>query len=104
MATATEPAVLVLPEDYDERRAYETPLRGYLEGATVRLADGSRYPVFFYDPVRLGQDLEEYAKLGRPFLAEPNLIVLPEVTEEAMRAAVEALARQGFFQQLKPLP
>ncbi len=104
MATATEPAVLVLPEDYDERSAYETPSRGYLEGATVLLADGSRYSVYFYDPVRLGQDLEECAKIGRPFLAEPNMIVLPEVTEPAMRTAVEQLARQGYFQQLKPLP
>ena len=103
MATATELADLVLPDDYDERSAYETPLRGYLEGATVRLVDGSRYSVYFYDPVRLAQDLEEYAKLGRPFLAEPNLIVLPEVTEQAMRAAVERLAREGFFHKLKPL-
>ena len=31
MATITESAVLVLPEDYDERSAFETPSRGYLE-------------------------------------------------------------------------
>ncbi len=104
MATGAEGAVLLMPEDYDERSAFETPFRGYLEGASVRLTDGSRYAVVFYDPVRLGQDLEECVKLGRPFFAEPNLIVLPEITEKAMRAAVEELARQGFFQQLKPLP
>ena len=86
MATAAENAVLLMPEDYDARSAFETPLRGYLEGATIRLADGSRYSVFFYDPVRLGQDLEEETKWDRPFIAEPNLIVLPEVTEVTMRA------------------
>lgn len=104
MATATENAVLLMPEDYDEQSEFETPFRGYLEGASVRLADGSRFAVVFYDPVRLRQTLEDYARLGRPFFAEPNLIVLPRVVETAMRTAVEELARQGFFQKLKPLP
>ena len=99
-----ENAVLLMPEDYDARSAFETPSRGYLSGASVRLADGFVLPVFFIDPVRLGQELTDETRMGRPFFAEPNLIVLPEVTEPAMRAAVEELARQGFFQQLKPLP
>jgi hypothetical protein len=104
MPAVEEQAVLELPAWFDEQSAYETPHRGYLDGAVVRLADGSRYPVTFYDPVRLGQDLEVEAACGRPYIAERNLIVLPEVTVEAMRAAVEALARQGYFQHLKPLP
>jgi hypothetical protein len=103
MAAAVEQAVLVLPVDYDEQSAFETPSRGYLSGASVRFADGRSYAVFFIDPVRLQQDLEGEAKWGRPYFAEPNLIVLPEVTEQAMRTAVEELAKNGFFQHLKPL-
>ena len=103
MATVPERPVLVLPEHWDERAAFETPLRGYLEGAVVQLADGARYSVYFYDPVRLGQDLADHVRLGRPFFAEPNLIVVPEVTEAAMQAAVEKLAGEGYFQHLKSL-
>ena len=34
----------------------------------------------FYDPVRLQQDLEEEVKAGRPLIAEPGMIVIPEIT------------------------
>ena len=104
MATVTErKAVVLLPEDFDEQSAFETPFRGYLSHSIVQLVDGTRYPVFFIDPIRLGQELEILAQSGQPFFAEVNLIVLPEVTVEAIHKAVESLADQGFFQQLKPL-
>jgi hypothetical protein len=69
----------------------------------VRRADGSCYQVLFYDPVRLQQDLEEYVRLDTPYLAEPGLIVLPEVTTEAIRKAVRDAETKGFFDRLKPL-
>jgi hypothetical protein len=53
--------------------------------------------VFFYDAVRLAQDLEEEAKAGRPFIAEPGLIVLERVTLANMEKAVRELYAQGFF-------
>jgi hypothetical protein len=74
-----------------------------LQGATVELADGARYPLFFYDPVRLRQDLEADASQGRPYVAEPGMIVIPEVTRGAIRAAVGQLIQTGFFQQFTPL-
>ena len=104
MATIMENAVLIMPEDYDERAAFETPSKGWFGGACVRLPDGACLPLFFIDPVRLGQELADDTARGQPFFAERNLIVLNEVTESTMRAAVEELARQGFFQHLKPLP
>ena len=75
-----------------------------MPGATVELADGTRYPVFFYDPVRLRQDLDADASQGRPYAAEPGMIVLPAVTRAAIRQAVEQLVEDGFFRHLKPLP
>ena len=95
------------PSHFEIVPARPMTLRDYEEasakGASVRLADGACYALAFYDPVRLSQTLEDDAGSGRPFFAEPNLIVLPEVTEAAMRRAVEQLAQQGFFQKLKPL-
>lgn len=42
-------------------------------------------------------------ELGTPFLAEPGLIILPEVTREGMENAVRQLWEQGYFESLKSL-
>lgn len=38
------------------------------------------------------------AKGGHPYIAELGLIVVPEVTLAYMRAAVEQLYQQGYFE------
>lgn len=102
MEAATYPK-LHLPEWFDERSEFETPFRGYLSHAEVELEDGTRYKLFFIDPIRLQQDLEEEVKLGRPYIAEAGLIVLPEVTLEKIREVIRLLPKDDFFQGLKPL-
>ena len=62
---------------------------------------GIGHPVVFYDAVRLRQDLEEEAKLGTPFLAQPAMIVLTEVSLENMKIAVGRLRQEGYFARLK---
>lgn len=78
---------IIFPEGFDERTAFETPLKGWLN-AQVELEDGRRYAVYFSDPVRLQQDLEEAVNDGRPCFAEPGLIIVPEVTVEIIQNAV----------------
>jgi hypothetical protein len=58
-----------------------------------------------YDPVRLAQDVHGELAAGRPF-AEPNLVVVPSVTREAIKGAVQALARSGrwFGRPARPRP
>ncbi len=94
---------VILPERFDERAAFEANLKGWLS-AQVELEDGSCYTVYFSDPIRLQQDLEEEVKLGKPCFAEPGLIVLPEVTVEAIQDAAQFLWEQGFFARLKADP
>jgi hypothetical protein len=103
MSTLTERYTVHFPEDYDAQSEYETPSRGYLSEVVVELEDHSRYKLFFIDPVRLQQDLAGEIELGQPYFAEPNLIVLPQVTTASVRQAVEGLVREKFFQHLKPL-
>jgi hypothetical protein len=69
----------------------------------VELEDGSRYSVFFYDPVRLAQELNDEVELGRSCIAEPGMIVISEVTEVNVRAAVAQLHREGWFAHLQPI-
>jgi hypothetical protein len=85
---------------FSDKDAFDAQGAGYLSHVMVEFGDGRLYPVFFYDIVRLQQDLEENVKLGRPFIADPGMIVVEEVTPEAMKHAVEQLSREGFFDHL----
>jgi hypothetical protein len=91
---------LLLPADFDQRAAFEITLKGWLS-AQVETEEGARYPVYFSDPVRLQQDLEEAQAQGAPCFAEPGLIILPEVTVEAAEQAVQHLWQHGFFAWLR---
>ena len=95
-------AAVLFPGDYDEQSEEETTSRGYLADVVVLLGDGTRHPVFFIELVRLHQELDDRERLGQPYFAERNMIVLPKVTTDAVGRAVDALARQGFFQKLEP--
>jgi hypothetical protein len=92
------------PEGYDDRLAFETPSKGYLRDVIVQLDDGTRYKLFFIDPVRLEQDLQADVGDRREYYAEPGMVVLPEVTAEAIRKAISGLLRDGFFRWLKSVP
>src|SRR4051812_15993201 len=104
MATDTKGFTIHFPDWFDERAEWEAEQKGWLPGVTVKLADGSRYAVFFYDPVRLSQDLEADASGGHPYAAEPGMIVLPSVARAAIGEAVGQLVGSGFFDHLRPLP
>ncbi|HQU46283.1 MAG TPA: hypothetical protein PK867_25950 [Pirellulales bacterium] len=93
-------AKLIFEGGFGDFDAFNAIGAGYQGGAVVELDDGSRYPVFFYDAVRLQQDLAEEAKQGTPFIAEPGMIVLTEVSLDNMKAAVNCLQHQGFFSRL----
>ena len=70
---------------------------------TVRLND-ERFPVTFYDPVRMTQNLEDIVADNRGVhLTDPGLVIVSEVTTANIRRAVADLVQDGFFQSLRPL-
>jgi hypothetical protein len=85
---------------FDERTAHEAELKGYCPNAVVQLATGENFKVCFYDPVRLGQDLEREQESGEVCIAEPSLIVIPHVTLQYMQRTVASLSRRGYFKHL----
>jgi hypothetical protein len=95
--------VVQFPPWFDQRCEREMPARGYLSDVTVKGENGNVFRVYFIDPVRLRQTLEDDAIAGKPFIAEPGMIVIPEVTVDAIQKAVAGLWREGFFQHLKPI-
>jgi hypothetical protein len=103
MTTNLEPYTISFPDWYDARVEFETPFKGYLSDVVVTLEDGSCYRLYFTDPIRLQQTLDDDAKTGRAYYAEPGLVILPKVTTQAIQEVVSGLWREGFFQHLKRL-
>jgi hypothetical protein len=101
MSTSGTPSFQVLfPNWYDERGEWEANEKGWLQGVEVRFANGDMHPFFFCDPVRLAQDLETDAKHGRPFVAHPGMIVIPDITPEVIVDVVGKLVEGVHF----PIP
>jgi hypothetical protein len=86
-----------LPGGFDAQSEFEMPFRGYLPDVVVELADGTRHRLAFVDLSRLEQTLEDNASIGRPYYAEPGLVVLPEVTLTTIEKAVHGLCEEGYF-------
>jgi hypothetical protein len=86
-----------------ESRIAEGYQRGYLSHTLVELPDGKMCAVFFYDTVRLQQDLEENTKRGEPFIAEVGMIVVEEITLTNLVTAVNRLYTEGFFSYMVPI-
>jgi hypothetical protein len=101
MATDLTEYQVLFPPWYDERWEAEAPAKGFLPGVQVAVG-GRRYSFYFIDPSRLQQTLEDDQAAGRPYYAEPGLVVVPEVSTEAIRQAVAGLVRDGFFHRLAP--
>jgi hypothetical protein len=93
---------LVFEQPFDERLAYEVEQKGWCGIALVEVPNGTRFRVFFYDPIRLAQDLETDLKSGEFCIAEPGMIVVPTVSREHMENAVRRLYEKGYFQSLVP--
>jgi hypothetical protein len=93
---------LILPDGFDERAAQEMGWKGWIS-VVVEVSDGSRYPVYFSDPVRLQQDLTMEAEQGKPWFAEPGLVIIPHVTLDAIERTIDGLWQQGFFASLRPI-
>ncbi len=68
-----------------------------MNGASLQLDDGTLVPLSFWDPVRLNQELKQDFASGKKFFTERNLIILPRLTEDAIRHAVQEVLAKGFF-------
>lgn len=96
-------AKLTFKYAFGEQEAFEAEARGYCGYAVAELEGGVAVPVVFYDAVRLQQDLETMTAHGRPFIAEPCLIVVASVTLENMELAIARLSEEGFFEPFRKL-
>jgi hypothetical protein len=76
---------------------YETEDKGYRNDVFVEMPNGDIIEVFFYDSVRLSQDLGDGV-----YIAKPGLIVLKKVNKSLMNKAIVELYEKGFFDYFTP--
>ncbi|WP_326833951.1 hypothetical protein VSH64_03285 [Amycolatopsis rhabdoformis] len=90
---------LVLPEGLDDFAWAEAEVRGVLLHVELDHA-GRRYPAIVYDPYRIVQDADLVTE-SAPFY-EANVVLVPEVTRDAVARAADRLARGGEPDWLPP--
>lgn len=83
---------LILPEEFDDY-ASEVESKGWFSDARLH-CQGRQYGLTFYDPVRLGQEIEGELQRGGVFF-EPNLVVVQSVTRQNMEKAIDILIQSG---------
>jgi hypothetical protein len=88
---------LILPDDFDEYEE-EVTSKGWFGNALLSIS-GKTYRLLFYDPIRLGQTIEDELRGDCAFF-EPNLIIVRSVTRSAMESAVEFLIQSGQTKSL----
>lgn len=88
--STNETLALVLPENFDDY-AWEVESKGVFWDVHLRYR-GREYPLTFYDPQRLAQDVADQLEEG-PLFFERNIVVVRKVTREAMVLAAQELAR-----------
>ena len=89
-----QPKLFFKSKDIDD---FDSEMKGYRNDAFVILPSGSIYEVFFYDIVRLEQDMGTGT-----FITQPGLIVLDKVNKSGMELAVNDLWNRGFFNYFTP--
>ncbi len=91
---------LVLVHDVDER---DIAPHGYRGDVVVEFANGEAFPIYFYEPDAIREELDSSIKWGfGRFVAEPGLVVIPEICVAAMKSSVLELIEVGYFTHLRP--
>jgi hypothetical protein len=87
--------------EFTEFDKFDTPERGYKSGIYLE-HDGKIYPVYFYHPIRLSQDLEISIEHGYGgYVAEYGMIAIDDVTLERMIEVLISLLKSRYFDKQK---
>jgi hypothetical protein len=92
---------LVFAHDVEDR---DMAPHGYRGDVVIEFADGEAFPVYFYEPDAVREELDGRIRSGfGRFVAEPGLVVIPEITLDGMKSSVLELIEVGYFTHLRPV-
>jgi hypothetical protein len=77
--------------------------KGWVAGTLV-LCDGRVFQLYFVTPVRLSQDAADEFERGRLFYAEPNMVLLADITTDGVLAAVQEIVATRYTDSLSAEP
>jgi putative sterol carrier protein len=82
----------------NEDDEYEMSAKGWRGDVVVKCPNGKEFNLFFYDPVRLAQTVED-----DEIVYEQGLTIVKEVTRGNIEKAVVKMWNEGFFDKLKEI-
>jgi hypothetical protein len=95
--------VQVFCQDSSHLAEFEASNRGYRGDIYVETGSGNIYHLHVYDTTRLQQDFETELEMYGFFSIEPNIVLVQEVLLTNIKATIQGLSKQGFFEKLKSL-
>jgi hypothetical protein len=98
------PTRILFPQGFDDRAADEMTMKGYAN-ILIELDEGQYYSVWFFDPIRAQQELEQSTQSGHPYFTEQGALVLvSEVTVDAVLNTVRSILKHGYHSYWKAGP
>lgn len=90
----------VIFTDDTELAEYEAVNKGYRNDVFVKIQE-DYFNLRVYDIVRLKQDFESEVEEYGYYSAEPNLVLVTEVTKDNVLKIISQLYEDGYFNHLK---
>jgi hypothetical protein len=91
---------LVFLEGFTDFDRFETPLRGYRFGVYLN-HNGKCYPLCFYTPFVLAEELENDIKWNGGYIAEYGMVIIDDVTLDNMLETTRKLLNSPYFDRQK---
>lgn len=92
----------VIFTDDTELAEYEAVNKGYRNDVFVKIQE-DYYNLKVYDIVRLKQDFDSEVEAYGYYSAEPNLVLVTEVSTDNVMKIIAQLYEDGYFHHLKPV-
>jgi hypothetical protein len=93
---------IVVAGTSDDPELWDINARGYCTHVMVRTSERKCFRLDFYEPCRLAQDIDVQVTQMKDFLAEPEVVVIPDVNREEIVRAVTCLAKTDYFEKRVP--
>ena len=98
----TEIKELILPGEGNDPELWDANARGYCSHVMVRFNNGQTFRLDFHEPIRLHQEIGGDVVQQKEVWAQPELIILPEITLGGIVQAVLFLESKNYFAKRVP--
>lgn len=91
--------IKIIYEEDTELAEYEALIKGYRADVAVVIGD-KKYRVYIISMIRLQQDFEMEHKDSGYYMAEPNTLIVKEVTKKEIEYVISEMYNCKYFERL----